>query len=40
MLDTVAWLGVLLLLMDTGLEIDFSIAWRQRGNALRVFLVD
>lgn len=40
MLDTVAWLGVLLLLMDTGLEIDFSIAWRQRGNALIIALSD
>ena len=40
MLDTVAWLGVLLLLMDTGLEIDFSIAWRQRGSALIIALSD
>ena len=40
MLDTVAWLGVLLLLMDTGLEIDFSIAWRQRGNALIIAVSD
>ncbi|MBP5787614.1 MAG: cation:proton antiporter, partial [Kiritimatiellae bacterium] len=34
MLDTVAWLGVLLLMLDTGLEIDFSIAWRRRRQAL------
>jgi Kef-type K+ transport system membrane component KefB len=40
MLDTVAWLGVLLLLLDTGLEIDFSIAWRQRGSALVIALSD
>lgn len=40
MLDTVAWLGVLLLLLDTGLEIDFSIAWRQRGSALIIALSD
>lgn len=40
MLDTVAWLGVLLLLLNTGLEIDFSIAWRQRGSALVIALSD
>lgn len=40
MLDTVAWLGVLLLLLDTGLEIDFSIAWRQRSNALVIAVSD
>jgi len=34
MLETIAWLGVLFMLLETGLEIDFSIAWRQRGNAL------
>ncbi|MBN2301752.1 MAG: cation:proton antiporter [Lentisphaerae bacterium] len=40
MLDTIAWLGVLLLLLDTGLEIDFSIAWRQRGSALLIAVSD
>ena len=40
MLETVAWLGVLFLLLDTGLEIDFSIAWRQRGSALVIALAD
>ncbi|MBN1673840.1 MAG: cation:proton antiporter [Kiritimatiellae bacterium] len=40
MLDTVAWVGVLLLLLDTGLEIDFSIAWRQRGSALIIAVSD
>ena len=40
MLETVAWLGVLFLLLDTGLEIDFSIAWRQRGSALVIALTD
>lgn len=40
MLETVAWLGVLFLLLDTGLEIDFSIAWRQRGSALAIALTD
>ena len=36
MLETAAWIGVLFLLLDTGLEIDFSIAWRQRGKALLI----
>ena len=40
MLETVAWLGVLFLLLDTGLEIDFSIARRQRGSALAIALSD
>ncbi|HAL92207.1 MAG TPA: hypothetical protein DCM68_04190 [Verrucomicrobia bacterium] len=40
MLETVAWLGVLFLLLDTGLEIDFSIAWRQRSSALAIALAD
>jgi Kef-type K+ transport system membrane component KefB len=40
MLQTVAWLGVLFLLLETGLEIDFSSAWRQRGEALMIALSD
>lgn len=40
MLETVAWIGVLFLLLDTGLEIDFSVAWRHRGNALVIALTD
>lgn len=40
MLETIAWLGVLFMLLDTGLEIDFSIAWRQRGRALAIALTD
>lgn len=40
MLDTVAWVGVLFLLLDTGLEIDFSIAWRQRGSAFLIAISD
>ncbi len=38
MLETVGWLGVLFLLLETGLEIDFSSAWRQRGDALKIAL--
>jgi len=40
MLETVGWLGVLFLLMETGLEVDFSSALRQRGDALKIALAD
>ena len=40
MIDTLAWFGVLFLLLDTGLEIDFSIAWRQRSSALVIAIAD
>jgi Kef-type K+ transport system membrane component KefB/mannitol/fructose-specific phosphotransferase system IIA component (Ntr-type) len=40
MLETVAWIGVLFLLLETGLEVDFSSAWRQRGDALKIALTD
>jgi Kef-type K+ transport system membrane component KefB len=40
MLETVGWLGVLFLLLETGLEVDFSSAWRQRGDALKIALAD
>jgi Kef-type K+ transport system membrane component KefB len=36
MLETLSWFGVLFLLLETGLEVDVSAAWRQRGPALRV----
>lgn len=40
MLESIAWLGVLFLLLDTGLEMDFSIAWRQRGSAFVIAISD
>jgi Kef-type K+ transport system membrane component KefB len=40
MLETVAWIGVLFLLLETGLEIDFASAWRQRGDALKIAIAD
>ncbi len=40
MLETVAWIGILFFLLKTGLEIDFSAAWRQRGDALKISLAD
>ena len=39
MLATVSWFGVLFLLLETGLEVDVSAAWRQRGPALRVGII-
>jgi Kef-type K+ transport system membrane component KefB/mannitol/fructose-specific phosphotransferase system IIA component (Ntr-type) len=36
MLEAVSWFGVLFLLLETGLEVDVSAAWRQRGPALRI----
>ncbi|HHS12326.1 MAG TPA: hypothetical protein ENN03_01000 [bacterium] len=40
MLETVAWLGVLFLLLTAGFEIDFSVAWRQRSKALIIAIAD
>ena len=40
MLDTVGWLGLLLLLLSTGLEINFSSVWKQKGKALKISLSD
>ena len=40
MFETVAWLGAFFLLLETGLEIDFSSAWRQRGDALKIAVAD
>ncbi|MBF0252997.1 MAG: cation:proton antiporter [Candidatus Omnitrophica bacterium] len=40
MLETVAWIGVLFLLLEAGLEIDFASAWRQRGDALKIAITD
>src|SRR5262249_28800982 len=38
MFETVAWLGAFFFLMEAGLEIDFSSAWRQKGEALTIAL--
>lgn len=40
MLETIAWLGLLFFLLNMGLEMDFSSAWRQRGDALKIALTD
>ena len=39
MLETVGWLGVFFFLLETGLEIDFSSAWRQKGDALIIAIM-
>ncbi len=39
MLGTVAWFGVLFLLLETGLEVDLSSAWRLRGPSLRIGII-
>lgn len=39
MLDVVSWFGVLFLLLETGLEVDVTAAWRQRGPALRIGVI-
>jgi Kef-type K+ transport system membrane component KefB/mannitol/fructose-specific phosphotransferase system IIA component (Ntr-type) len=40
MLETVAWLGIMFLLLETGLEMDFSSAIRQSRDALKIALAD
>ncbi|MBU1863423.1 MAG: cation:proton antiporter [Candidatus Omnitrophica bacterium] len=40
MLETVAWFGILFFLLKTGLEMDFSSAWRQRKQALTISMSD
>ncbi|MEW5894189.1 MAG: cation:proton antiporter [Candidatus Omnitrophota bacterium] len=40
MLETFSWLGVLFLLLETGLEVDFTNAWRQKGDALKIAVAD
>ncbi|MBU1863102.1 MAG: cation:proton antiporter [Candidatus Omnitrophica bacterium] len=40
MLETVAWVGILFFLLKTGLEMDFSSAWRQRKHAVTISISD
>jgi Kef-type K+ transport system membrane component KefB len=39
MLGALSWFGVLFLLLETGLEVDLTAAWRQRGPALRIGVI-
>jgi len=40
MFATVAWMGLLFFLLETGLKMDFSSAWRYRSEALTIALTD
>jgi Kef-type K+ transport system membrane component KefB len=40
MLETVAWFGILFFLLKIGIEMDFTSAWRQRGDALVISVTD
>jgi Kef-type K+ transport system membrane component KefB/mannitol/fructose-specific phosphotransferase system IIA component (Ntr-type) len=40
MLETLAWIGILFLLMDTGLEVNFSSVWKQRKSAVKISIAD
>lgn len=40
MLETIAWFGNFFLLMETGLEINLSRVWQQRGEAIKLSSAD
>ena len=40
MFETIAWLGLLFFLLEAGLKMDFSTAWRHRGKALVIAITD
>ncbi|MCB5252140.1 MAG: cation:proton antiporter, partial [Candidatus Cloacimonetes bacterium] len=40
MLETIAWFGNLFLLMEAGLEINFSRVWQQRSDAVKLSMSD
>ncbi|MDZ4122187.1 MAG: cation:proton antiporter, partial [Candidatus Cloacimonadaceae bacterium] len=40
MLETIAWFGNFFLLLETGLEINFSRIWQQRGDAVKLSTAD
>ncbi len=40
MFQTVAWLGAFFFLLEAGLSIDFSSAWRQKSEALTIAITD
>lgn len=40
MLDTLAWFGLFLVLLSTGIEVDFSSIWKQRKNAIIISTLD
>ncbi len=38
MIETVAWIGILFLLMETGLQVNFGSMWKQKGDAFKIAL--
>ena len=40
MLDTLGWFGLFLVLLSTGIEVDFSSIWKQRKNAIVISTLD
>ncbi|MCK9330610.1 MAG: cation:proton antiporter [Candidatus Cloacimonetes bacterium] len=40
MLDTIAWTGILFLMLQAGMEINFESVWKQRNHALIISLSD
>jgi len=40
MLETVAWFGNFFLLLETGLEVNFSSIWKQKSHALKLSSAD
>jgi len=40
MLETVAWFGNFFLLLETGLEVNFSRIWAQKGDAVKLSFAD
>ncbi|MBN1620063.1 cation:proton antiporter, partial [candidate division WOR-3 bacterium] len=40
MLETIAWTGILLLLLSTGLEVNFSSVWKQKNQAVKISAAD
>jgi Kef-type K+ transport system membrane component KefB/mannitol/fructose-specific phosphotransferase system IIA component (Ntr-type) len=40
MIETVAWVGILFLLLSTGLEVNFSSIWKQKSQAFKISIMD
>ncbi|MGL5050456.1 MAG: cation:proton antiporter [Fusobacteriaceae bacterium] len=40
MLDTLGWFGLFLVLLSTGIEVDLSSIWKQKGDAIKISTLD
>lgn len=40
MLDTLGWFGLFLVLLSTGIEVDLSSIWKQKGDAIKISILD